>query len=168
MTSAAGYTWDAVIHRMSPKQWDAMLAVHVTAPFRLIQAAAPHMRDAAKREMQGGGAAKPRCIINVSSTSGTHGNAGQANYSTVRLTLHVPRHQCLIDQRQAWQCGAGQLLHGASNFACTKASMCRRLAARMAMRGRPTTPRCVLACVSIYAMLPRNATPRNARHGPSC
>ncbi len=180
----AGFTWDGMIHKITPKQWDAMLAVHCTAPFRLIQAsprwlpvppadsgrarsvdclarrrpasssaclyvatlgvvkgcdckdaaggtaalmqlhgsrsawqtravwqgrvraagfsgrframaipalmpgraqaAAPVMREAAKRELDAGGAARSRCIINVSSTSGTHGNAGQANYSTVR------------------------------------------------------------------------------------
>jgi len=44
--------------------------VHCTAPFRLIQAAAPYMRDVAKQELQGGGPPSPRCIINVSSTSG--------------------------------------------------------------------------------------------------
>lgn len=79
----AGFTWDGMLHKMSRKQWDAMLAVHCTAPFRLIQAAAPVMRDAAKRELDERGEAAQRCIINVSSTSGTHGNAGQANYSTV-------------------------------------------------------------------------------------
>lgn len=81
----AGYTWDGVIQKMSPKQWDAMLAVHCTAPFRLIQACTPYMREAAKKEMDGeDGTAKQRCIINVSSTSGTHGNGGQANYSTAK------------------------------------------------------------------------------------
>lgn len=49
-----------------------------------MQAAAPVMREAAKRELDADGAARSRCILNVSSTSGTHGNAGQANYSTVR------------------------------------------------------------------------------------
>ncbi|CAL8464475.1 g4010 [Coccomyxa elongata] len=80
----AGFTWDGMIHKITPKQWDAMLAVHCTAPFRLIQAAAPVMRDAAKKELDERGEATQRCIINVSSTSGTHGNAGQANYSTAK------------------------------------------------------------------------------------
>ena len=80
----AGYTWDGVIHKMPSKQWQAMLDVHLTAPFRLIQAAAPFMRDAAKTEIEKDGKAAPRSIINVSSTSGTHGNAGQVNYGTVR------------------------------------------------------------------------------------
>ena len=62
-----------------------MLAVHVTAPFRLVQAAAPYMRGAAKAELDGpSGRARPRAIINVSSTSGAHGNAGQANYATAK------------------------------------------------------------------------------------
>lgn len=43
----------------------------------LGQAAAPYMRDAAKTEIEKDGAAKCRCIINVSSTTGTHGNGGQ-------------------------------------------------------------------------------------------
>ena len=33
----AGFTWDGMLHKMPGKQWDAMLAVHCTAPFRLIQ-----------------------------------------------------------------------------------------------------------------------------------
>ena len=36
--ACAGFTWDGMIHKITPKQWDAMLAVHCTAPFRLIQA----------------------------------------------------------------------------------------------------------------------------------
>lgn len=84
LVNNAGYTWDGVIHKMPSNQWEAMLAVHLTAPFRLIQAATPYMRDAAKAEMQKHGKAAPRSIINVSSTSGTHGNAGQVNYATAK------------------------------------------------------------------------------------
>lgn len=71
----AGYTWDGVIHKMTDKQWDTILAVHNTAPFRLVRTAAPYFR------VKDG---EPRCVINVSSTSGTHGNAGQANYSLAK------------------------------------------------------------------------------------
>jgi len=62
-----------------------MLLVHNTAPFRLIRAASPYMRDVAKEELERTGKAKPRSIINVSSTSGIHGNAGQINYSTAKM-----------------------------------------------------------------------------------
>jgi len=84
----AGYTWDGVIHTMTDAQWEAMLKVHNTAPFRIIRAAAPYMRELAKQELQEKGATQePRCIINVSSTSGLHGNVGQANYSTAKLGI---------------------------------------------------------------------------------
>ena len=82
LVNNAGYTWDGVIHKMQNKQWQAMLDVHITAPFKLIQAAAPLMREAAKAEIDELGTAHPRSIINISSVSGTHGNGGQANYAS--------------------------------------------------------------------------------------
>jgi 3-oxoacyl-[acyl-carrier protein] reductase len=78
----AGYTWDAVIHKMTDEQWEAILAVHLTAPFRVIRAASGYLRDTAKQEKATQGQARARKIINISSTSGTRGNAGQANYSS--------------------------------------------------------------------------------------
>jgi len=155
-----GFTWDGVIHKMTPQQWQTMLDVHVTAPFRIIQvrraiwccdlnslafitfrclepfavcsvaacstkgstlqrssvpstpshppppqrppfttlkpqtephpkAVSPLMRDAAKAEMEAdeAGFAAPRAIVNISSTSGTHGNAGQANYAAGKAAV---------------------------------------------------------------------------------
>jgi len=58
--------------QMTDKQWETIIALHGTAPFKLVRAAAPYFR------VKDG---EPRNIINISSTSGTHGNAGQANYS---------------------------------------------------------------------------------------
>jgi 3-oxoacyl-[acyl-carrier protein] reductase len=84
LVNNAGYTWDTMLHKMEDKQFQAMLDVHNIAPFRLIRAAAPYMREAAKQEKAEGKAAEPRCIINVSSTSGLNGNAGQINYSTAK------------------------------------------------------------------------------------
>ena len=87
LVNNAGYTWDGVVHKMTDAQWQAILEVHLTAPFKLIRAAAPHMRDAAKQEMDAGQTPEPRCIINVSSTSGLHGNAGQVNYAAAKMGL---------------------------------------------------------------------------------
>ena len=77
----AGYTWDGVIQNMTDKQWYAMIDVHLTAPFRILRAASGYIRDAAKKEQAANGRANARKIVNVSSVSGTHGNAGQVNYS---------------------------------------------------------------------------------------
>lgn len=82
----AGYTWDAVIHKMTDEQWDAMLDLHVKAPFQIIRAAAPYFRDAAKKEMAEGKQVS-RNIINISSMAGTGGNAGQANYSSAKAAI---------------------------------------------------------------------------------
>jgi 3-oxoacyl-[acyl-carrier protein] reductase len=76
----AGYTLDAPVHKMSDDWWEKMLAIHVTVPFRVVRAAAPHLREPAKAERDRGEEVF-RKIVNVSSISGTMGNAGQANYS---------------------------------------------------------------------------------------
>ncbi|MFN8500000.1 MAG: SDR family oxidoreductase, partial [Anaerolineae bacterium] len=77
----AGYTWDGTLHKMTDEQWQAMLDIHLTAPFRLIRAASNYWRETAKREAAELGAAQARKIVNVSSTTGTRGNPGQANYA---------------------------------------------------------------------------------------
>ena len=77
----AGYTWDGTIHKMTDEQWQAMLEVHLTAPFRIIRAASEYLRETAKREKEQQGHAMARKIVNVSSTTGTRGNAGQTNYA---------------------------------------------------------------------------------------
>ena len=79
----AGYTWDGVVHRMTDEQFQAMLDIHTIVPFRITRALAPHWREAAKAE-RGEGKEVFRKIVNVSSISGTMGNAGQANYSAAK------------------------------------------------------------------------------------
>ncbi|HEV3040682.1 MAG TPA: SDR family oxidoreductase [Candidatus Angelobacter sp.] len=81
LVNNAGYTWDAVIHKMTDQQWQAILDCHLTAPFRIIRAASEYWRENAKDEQAAGRTPKARKIVNISSTSGTRGNPGQANYS---------------------------------------------------------------------------------------
>lgn len=79
----AGYTWDNVIQKMDDAQWQAILDVHLTAPFRILRAAAPFIRSAAKQEAQAGQEVF-RKVVNISSIAGTNGNAGQVNYSAAK------------------------------------------------------------------------------------
>ena len=83
LVNNAGYTIDAPLHRMSDEQFQRMLDIHTVVPFRMCRAAAPHMREAAKRERDEGREVF-RKIVNVTSISGTMGNAGQANYSSAK------------------------------------------------------------------------------------
>lgn len=84
LVNNAGYTWDSTVHKMTDEQWCAMIDVHLTAPFRIIRAAAPYLRETAKREKAERGAATSRKIINISSIAGTRGNAGQMNYASAK------------------------------------------------------------------------------------
>ncbi|GAF43867.1 SDR family NAD(P)-dependent oxidoreductase [Rhodococcus wratislaviensis] len=72
----AGYTWDTVIQKMTDEQWDTILDVNLKAPFRILRAAQPYIK------------ANPtdyhRKVVNISSTSGFYGNAGQANYGSAK------------------------------------------------------------------------------------
>jgi 3-oxoacyl-[acyl-carrier protein] reductase len=91
----AGYAWDDPIEKIQDKQWgepfprpssfvfalmheDTIIGLHNTAPFKLIRAAAPYfmVKDS-----------KSRSIVNISSTSGIHGNAGQASYALAKAGL---------------------------------------------------------------------------------
>jgi 3-oxoacyl-[acyl-carrier protein] reductase len=83
LVNNAGYTWDGVVHKMTDEQFQAMLDIHTIVPFRMIRALAPTWREAAKAE-RGEGQEVFRKIVNVSSISGTMGNAGQANYSSAK------------------------------------------------------------------------------------
>ncbi|HEX7244546.1 MAG TPA: SDR family oxidoreductase [Solirubrobacterales bacterium] len=82
----AGYTWDSVAHKMTDEQFQAMLDIHTIVPFRVARALAPHWREAAKAE-RGEGKEVFRKIVNVSSTSGMMGNAGQVNYSAAKMAV---------------------------------------------------------------------------------
>jgi 3-oxoacyl-[acyl-carrier protein] reductase len=82
----AGYTRDNVIHKMSDDEFQAMLDIHTVVPFRILRAAAPHLRDPAKKEKEEGREVF-RKIVNISSISGTMGNAGQANYSAGKAAV---------------------------------------------------------------------------------
>ncbi len=79
----AGYTWDGVIHKMTDEQFQAMLDIHTVVPFRVMRALAPHWREAAKAE-RGEGKEVFRKVVNITSISGTMGNAGQVNYSAAK------------------------------------------------------------------------------------
>jgi len=76
----AGYTWDNVIQKMGDDQWYAMLDVHATAPFRILRAALPHIREALKRD-EAAGRRVTRKVVNITSVSAVFGNAGQVGYA---------------------------------------------------------------------------------------
>ena len=83
----AGYIWNGAIHNQTDEQWQAMLDVHATAPFRILRALAPWLRETAKAEIEREGGARCRKVVNVSSVSGTRGAATQVGYAAAKAAV---------------------------------------------------------------------------------
>ncbi|MCX4163539.1 MULTISPECIES: SDR family NAD(P)-dependent oxidoreductase [Paraburkholderia] len=83
----AGYTWDSVIQKMTDEQWYAMIDVHMTAPFRILRAAADFIRQAAKKEADEGREVF-RKVVNISSLAGVGGNTGQLGYGAAKAGVN--------------------------------------------------------------------------------
>ena len=82
----AGYIWNTTIQRNTDEQWQAMLDVHATAPFRILRAASEHFRSTAKREIAEGKLVQ-RKVVNISSVSGVDGSATQVAYSAGKMAV---------------------------------------------------------------------------------
>lgn len=76
LVNNAGFTRDMLALRMKDEDWQAVLDVDLTAPFRLARAALKGML----RRRDGR-------IINIGSIVGSTGNPGQANYAAAKAGL---------------------------------------------------------------------------------
>lgn len=66
----AGITRDKLLMRMSPADWNAVIAVNLTGTFNFCKVFGPHMLKN-----------RAGAIVNIASVIGQMGNAGQANYA---------------------------------------------------------------------------------------
>jgi 3-oxoacyl-[acyl-carrier protein] reductase len=82
----AGYVWNSAMHNHSDEQWQAMLDMHATAPFRTLRAYYPWLK-AKVAEEQAAGRVTCRKIVNISSVSGTEGAATQIAYSAGKAAV---------------------------------------------------------------------------------
>jgi 3-oxoacyl-[acyl-carrier protein] reductase len=76
MVNNAGITRDATIRKMTEKQFDEVIAVHLRGTWNGIRAAAAVMRER-----------KSGAIVNMSSISGKVGLAGQTHYSAAKAGI---------------------------------------------------------------------------------
>jgi len=140
----AGYTIDAPIHKMSDEQYQAMLDIHLVAPFRIIRAAAPHLREPAKKEREEGKEVF-RKIVNISSISGTMGNAGQANYSSAKAGI-TGLTKTLAKEWGQFKVNVNAVAFGFIDTRLTAAKVedntkqMRQMASMLIPLGRPGTP----------------------------
>ena len=77
----AGYTWDNVIQKTTDEQFQAMVDIHLVAPFRLLRAASGWLRETAKKEMAEGRRVM-RKVVNITSIAATDGGPGQSGYAS--------------------------------------------------------------------------------------
>jgi len=78
----AGYAWDAILQKTMDEQFEAMLAVHLTAPFRILRAAQPVISAATKAEVAAGQLPARRSVVNITSIAAMGGNVGQSGYAS--------------------------------------------------------------------------------------
>jgi 3-oxoacyl-[acyl-carrier protein] reductase len=156
----AGYTWDGVAHKMTDEQFQAMLEIHTVVPFRMIRAAAPHLRDPAKQEREEGREVF-RKIVNVSSVSGTMGNAGQANYSAAKAGV-VGLTKTLAKEWGQFKVNVNAVAFG---FVETRLTASKEEGGKIEMEGREIQlgiPEQMRAMASMMIPLGRPASPEEA------
>lgn len=79
----AGYTWDATIGKATDEQFQAMLDVHLVAPFRILRQASAVLRKLHEDDAANG-RKRLRKVVNVTSISGLSGTIGQVAYSSAK------------------------------------------------------------------------------------
>jgi NAD(P)-dependent dehydrogenase (short-subunit alcohol dehydrogenase family) len=82
LVNNAGILRDRVIVNMTEAEWDAVVAVHLKGHFCPTRFAAAYWREQTKS-----GREVSAAIVNTSSGSGLHGNAGQANYAAAKAGI---------------------------------------------------------------------------------
>jgi len=77
LVNNAGITRDAMVHKMTERQFDEVIQVHLRGTFMNTQAAFNYMRENKVRGR----------IINITSSAGMYGNVGQANYCAAKAGI---------------------------------------------------------------------------------
>jgi NAD(P)-dependent dehydrogenase (short-subunit alcohol dehydrogenase family) len=97
---------DAFIFKADPLAWDAVIRTNLSAPFHVLAAATPVMREQVKA-LRGGTPYSWGRIINIVSTAGLYGNYGQAAYASAKAgLLGLTRVVALDMQRSLVTCNA--------------------------------------------------------------
>jgi 3-oxoacyl-[acyl-carrier protein] reductase len=136
----AGSTWDGMAHKMSEEQFRAMLEIHTVVPFRVLRAAAPHLREAGKREAAEGREVF-RKVVNVTSIAGTQGNVGQVNYATAKAGL-VGMTKTLAREWGPFKVNVNAVAFGfvETRMTASLPERMREAAPQIIPLGRPATP----------------------------
>lgn len=137
--TAAGYTWDGMVHRMTDDQWQAIIDIHLTGTFRVLRDAFNVMRDNAKASMDNGEVPVSRHLVTVSSQSG-FGNLGQANYAAAKAGI-VGLTRTMALEGAMFNILANSVAYGAIDTRLTRARESQEERLGEAVLGIPKTRR---------------------------
>ncbi len=76
LVNNAGITHDVMLHKMSPEQWNSVIATDLTSCFNMCRAVIGDMRERAFGR-----------IVNISSVNGQRGQLGQTNYAAAKAGM---------------------------------------------------------------------------------
>jgi 3-oxoacyl-[acyl-carrier protein] reductase len=78
LVNNAGLTRDAMVHRMTDDEWNAVVDVVLRGAFNLCRAAAPSLRRDVPHQ---------RKVVNITSVNGIYGTVGNVNYCSAKAGL---------------------------------------------------------------------------------
>lgn len=82
LVNNAGIIRPAMIEKMTPRQWQEVIDVHLTGSFHWTQAVGRHMLERVRAGDTTGGS-----IVNISSDAGRKGSIGQINYAAAKAGM---------------------------------------------------------------------------------
>jgi 3-oxoacyl-[acyl-carrier protein] reductase len=142
LVNNAGVTRDGLLVRMKDEDWDRVMEVNLRGAFLLTRVAAKTLM----RQKAGGR------IINITSTSGAMGNAGQANYSAAKAGL-IGFTKALARELAHWQILVNAVAPGLieTDMVATLPAAAREALLAQVPLGRIGTPREVAEMVGFLA-----------------
>lgn len=133
----AGILRDAMFHKMTPENFDAVVKVHLYGTFLLTRAAITHfMRQ------------KSGCFIHMTSTSGYMGAVGQANYASAKTAM-FGLNQAIAQEYKSYNIRSNLISPGAATRMTTSVST--RSAEELARREATMRPESVAALATVLA-----------------
>ena len=109
VVNCAAILRDAFVFKANPSDWDAVVATNLSAPFYVLAAATPHLREQVKSGRRAGR------IVNITSSAGLYGNFAQSAYASAKAGMVGLTRVVAMDMARA-----GVTCNAVAPFAATR------------------------------------------------